>query len=28
MPKTATGKIQRRQVAAAMLEKEKTKARL
>ncbi len=28
MPKTATGKIQRRQVAAAMLEKEKAKAKL
>jgi len=28
MPKTATGKVQRRQVAAAMLEKEKTKAKL
>jgi len=28
MPKTATGKIQRRQVAAAMLEKEKVKAKL
>jgi len=28
MPKTATGKIQRRQVAAAMLEKENVKAKL
>ena len=28
MPKTATGKIQRRNVAAAMLEKDKPKAKL